>query len=154
MIEQAAVAPVLRSDDDDGKSGFRLEFCSHRSRRQLLIVEGAQVITSNNGDTVLLELRSSRHDFEHDHLYLMHAEMVVGSTTWFGGGCTLLGVLTRFCWRTEGDITREMSSCPSGDGIYTPRSPLPDNSKASWDGKSYPMLRVEVSVTLRCGGSA
>jgi hypothetical protein len=153
MTETEPEVPVLRANDDLG-DGFRVVF-EAQDRHRLLVAEGASLIGSNQGDTVRISLRSDRQDFEFDYFYLLDAEMVVGNTLWVGPLVCLQGVLTKFCWRTEDELTEELKSCPSGDGIYVPKGPLPEGGKGerghllAWQGQPYPMIQVNVSVGPR-----
>lgn len=139
--------PVIKARDDDG-SGFTVLIMAEDRRTVLLEAQGASLTNRDHGSSVRITLRSDRQDFESDYLYLLVAEFV-GTTTWVGRFAVLSGVLTEFLWRSEEDIDEEMKLCPSGDGIYHPKGPRPEPDMVSWQGKPYPMTKVEIRVFTR-----
>lgn len=144
MTERTNSEVVLKAGDDEG-DGFRVVIESMHHDR-ILEVLGARLFSSNG--TTRITLHSDRQDFEGDWLYLLDAEMVVGSTDWVGGFCDLDGVLIKFLWRTEEQVTKDLAEIPSGDGCYVPKGPMPESDNA-WFGAPTPMMRVRVRVAPR-----
>lgn len=138
---------VLKAADDDG-FGLRVVF-EDPSRKPFLEAIGASVTTNNSGNGVRITLRSQHQDFEGAYLYLLLAEMVVGKTTWIGECCMLEGVLTEYLWRTEETVTEEIAGCPSGDGIYVPKGPLPDGYPAAYHGEAVRVYDASVRISPR-----
>lgn len=142
--------PQLHKSKDLGY-GYKAVF-EAMNREPILMAHGAQVTTSNQGDTVRITLRSDREDFEGDSMYLLDAEMVVGRTVWVGTYPVLEGVLTKFCWRTEEMLDEEMEALPSGDGCYVPKTPMPESDDANWMGQPAKMMRCRVALHQRRDG--
>lgn len=150
MTPEAPTHPVIQRRDDEGTYGLDVTVTAMDSETILLKAKGASVVTSNQGDSVLLFVRSGRRDFEGDSLYLFLGELVPGATTWYGPACEIKGVFTKFLYRTEEELDVEIAQCPSGDGIYVPEGPL-DNDAGSkaWYGRPAAMIQAKVKIRGR-----
>lgn len=150
-MASVATHQVLRSNREDSY-GFNATFYT-QDRKVMLEVEGVDITTYDRRSVIAFTLRSSLTDFEDDSMHLLDAELVASETQWSGNACWLKGVLTKFTWRTEKELTEEMKKVPSGDGIYTPKlGPLPsshETEEAKWNGEPFRAIMVEVRITSR-----